>query len=167
MGYKVIQLQIQHLKIHRLNSLGEWSQCPFSVLLTDVSLFSFFITTHGESNNEPNLSETFIFCDKRHKSEFFHTENLRVNHRNHDFTQQSRATVWAPCVKGVSLSFLDAGSWRYSALTLTWSFEIAINAFILQGGLVKVSLRGIYDVVFHPPLPIFKHWVMAAEMCTH
>lgn len=65
--------------------------------------------------------------------------------------------VWAPCVKGVSLSFLFAGSWRYSALTLTWSFEIAINAFILQGGLVKVSLGGIYDVVFHLTLPIFKH----------
>lgn len=60
-------------------------------------------------------------------------------------------------VNGVSLRFLVAGSWRYSALTLTWSFEIAINAFMLQGELVKVSLRRIYDVVFHPALPIFKH----------
>lgn len=65
-------------------------------------------------------------------------------------------TVWSPCVDAAPPSFPVTGSWRYSAPTLTQSFEIAINAFILQGGLVKVSLGGIYDVVFQPPLPIFK-----------
>lgn len=55
-----------------------------------------------------------------------------------------------------ALKSLAAGDTQHS-LTLTWSFEIAINAFILQGGLVKVSLGGIYDVVFHSPLSIFKH----------
>lgn len=47
------------------------------------------------------------------------------------------------------------------------SFETAINAFIPRGGLVKVSLGGIYGAVFHSLLPIFKRWVMAAEMRSH
>lgn len=39
------------------------------------------------------------FGDKSLQSEFFHIENLYVNHKNHDFTWQNQAAVWAPYVK--------------------------------------------------------------------
>ena len=56
-----------------------------------------------------------------------------MNHKIHRFLLNRNQQYFGPHV----FWSLAAGGTQHS-LTLTLSFEIAINAFILQGGLVKV-----------------------------